>query len=545
MEEIRYCQVLKNKKKLNAYHPMVDVQKHVNNKLSEIINYNSPFFNTIHSKVRHVCENQYMNLFIYLYNNISNSVNQTEMTSNIISMIVFFHKDLDCRIFFEYDYDPDLWNSNINVLYLKREKMCKLLDKIYDDKIPKSLLSFETEIFKKINKHEKLIPVKDSVHKFTYPVSEKDLTWLNEYLKQMFFEEEKGKYFYMEVLEHFKHLGKCFLSLSKKKWLKYFLKMFVAETKPLYDEKINIHQKIQIASSCWWKDAGKQLILSDFQNFQKKQKDIKENIVNPIKKTGRKLLIDYLNNELRLSEQGKKKIINKYDQLNIIVGWNEKDLEYSYIGKEKLYCFDEWIFLGKKEKFLDIKNHLYTKVVKNEWRYFSISYVNAYYCRELNQVFLPASIFFEPFYQKGKHILNMAGIGSVIGHEIGHGFDYQNIFLDSKGEITEYNIQDTKKINQFANHFRKLYKNHEIDENITLAENMSDIFGLYMSYFSYPFQNEKEKEIFFQHFIMTQATDSYQNCPNRSQYDKNMDTHAPADVRTNIPISVFFSKFFK
>ena len=62
--------------------------------------------------------------------------------------------------------------------------------------------------------------------------------------------------------------------------------------------------------------------------------------------------------------------------------------------------------------------------------------VNAYYSATLNEIVFPAGIlqflFFDP---KADDAVNYGGIGSVIGHEMSHGFDDQGSKFDADGNM--------------------------------------------------------------------------------------------------------------
>jgi putative endopeptidase len=53
--------------------------------------------------------------------------------------------------------------------------------------------------------------------------------------------------------------------------------------------------------------------------------------------------------------------------------------------------------------------------------------VNAYYSPPMNLIAFPAGILQPPFWhgQEALSALNYGGVGSVIGHELTHGFDDQ------------------------------------------------------------------------------------------------------------------------
>src|SRR3546814_7029485 len=60
--------------------------------------------------------------------------------------------------------------------------------------------------------------------------------------------------------------------------------------------------------------------------------------------------------------------------------------------------------------------------------------VNAYYSSGTNTINFPAAILQPPFfYADGDDAINYGGIGAVIGHEAGHGFDDKGSQFDGAG----------------------------------------------------------------------------------------------------------------
>jgi membrane metallo-endopeptidase-like protein 1 len=60
--------------------------------------------------------------------------------------------------------------------------------------------------------------------------------------------------------------------------------------------------------------------------------------------------------------------------------------------------------------------------------------INAFYSPSSNQIYFPAGILQAPFYEaSAPKYLNYGGIGSVIGHEITHGFDDKGRLYDKDG----------------------------------------------------------------------------------------------------------------
>ena len=83
-------------------------------------------------------------------------------------------------------------------------------------------------------------------------------------------------------------------------------------------------------------------------------------------------------------------------------------------------------------------NRLNGPVDKDEWG-MTPQTVNAYYNPTGNEIVFPAAILQPPFFDpQGDPAVNYGGIGGVIGHEIGHGFDDQGRKSDGDGVLREW-----------------------------------------------------------------------------------------------------------
>lgn len=119
--------------------------------------------------------------------------------------------------------------------------------------------------------------------------------------------------------------------------------------------------------------------------------------------------------------------------------------------------------------------------------------VNAYYNPSLNEIVFPAAILQYPFFsQDVDDAVNYGGIGAVIGHEVGHGFDDQGSQFDADGNLKNWwTEEDRKAFTQLTSKLVAQYNAYEplpgknINGELTLGENIGDLSGLQIAFKAY------------------------------------------------------------
>lgn len=119
--------------------------------------------------------------------------------------------------------------------------------------------------------------------------------------------------------------------------------------------------------------------------------------------------------------------------------------------------------------------------------------VNAYYNSILNEIVFPAAILDAPFFDPNADpAVNYGGIGAVIGHEMGHGFDDQGRKSDGDGVQRDWWTQeDADAYMERASKFSEQYSAFEplpgefLDGDLGLGENIGDLTGVTMAYDAY------------------------------------------------------------
>ncbi|MBX3689046.1 M13-type metalloendopeptidase [Dokdonella sp.] len=115
--------------------------------------------------------------------------------------------------------------------------------------------------------------------------------------------------------------------------------------------------------------------------------------------------------------------------------------------------------------------------------------VNAYYSAATNTINFPAAILQPPFfYADGDDAINYGGIGAVIGHESGHGFDDKGSQFDgagnnanwwSKEDRDRFDERTAKLVAQFDAYVPLAdHPDQHVNGKLTLGENIGDLGGL-------------------------------------------------------------------
>ncbi len=144
----------------------------------------------------------------------------------------------------------------------------------------------------------------------------------------------------------------------------------------------------------------------------------------------------------------------------------------------------------------DMLSRLGTDVDPTEWGMFPQT-VNAYYSPLTNRIVFPAAILQPPFFNGGAdEAVNYGGIGAVIGHEIGHGYDDQGSQFDATGTLRNWWQDEDRegfvKFTQQMGEFIAAYCPVEGSEGPeclrpgqSMGETLGDVVGLQMAYRAY------------------------------------------------------------
>lgn len=203
-----------------------------------------------------------------------------------------------------------------------------------------------------------------------------------------------------------------------------------------------------------------------------------------------------------MSDETKKQAIEKLHTFTAKIGYPDKWRDYSKleIKNDSLFenirradAFEDDFWLAKvgQEKDMSI------------W-YMNAHQVNAYYDPQTNEICFPAGILQYPFFDMdADDAFNYGAIGSVIGHEMTHGFDDQGRHYDKDGNMRDWwTPEDAARFEEHAKIMVDFFDNIVVAPNthangkFTLGENLADYGGMTISYTAYKNFGEKSEDAY-------------------------------------------------
>ncbi|MFA3793138.1 M13-type metalloendopeptidase [Aliiglaciecola sp. SL4] len=185
-----------------------------------------------------------------------------------------------------------------------------------------------------------------------------------------------------------------------------------------------------------------------------------------------------------MSDATKTEALDKLSKFTVKIGYPDKWKDYSQLQISKSDLIGN-IKHSEELQWQQLLEKQTSPVQKHEWN-LTPQTVNAYYNPPANEIVFPAGILQPPFFNMdADDAVNYGGIGAVIGHEIGHGFDDAGSTFDGDGALrnwwTETDKQEFKKrTKQLIKQYSKFkpFKDLNVNGEFTLGENIGDLGGL-------------------------------------------------------------------
>lgn len=189
-----------------------------------------------------------------------------------------------------------------------------------------------------------------------------------------------------------------------------------------------------------------------------------------------------------MSEPTRKQAIVKLNAFMNKIGYPDKWRDYSALSVDRsayqtnrfrVSRFNEnrdWAKIGKP-------------VDRMEWG-MSPPTLNAYYNPQNNEIVFPAGILQPPYFDpNADDALNYGGIGSVIGHEMTHGFDDQGAKFDPTGNLANWwSEADLKAFQAKSECIVNQFNGFEVEKGLNMngklvqGESIADLGGLVIAY---------------------------------------------------------------
>ena len=260
-----------------------------------------------------------------------------------------------------------------------------------------------------------------------------------------------------------------------------------------------------------------------------------------------------------MSPATKKKAIIKLHQMVRKLGYPDKWKNYrglvikqdDYFGNAvRATLFEHARIIRRLNKHVD----------RTEW-FMTPQTVNAYCSFGMNDIAFPAAILQSPFFNpNADDAINYGSIGTVIGHEITHGFDDQGAKFDGKGNRkTWWTKQDRARFDKKAKVLVRQFNKYRVagglsvNGQLTLGENIADLGGASIAYDAYKLRLAKTgrknigeftpEQRFFLSFALFERE---LRRPEAAKTQVLTDPHSPGLFRINGPVSnlpEFYSAF--
>jgi putative endopeptidase len=184
-------------------------------------------------------------------------------------------------------------------------------------------------------------------------------------------------------------------------------------------------------------------------------------------------------------------------------------------------------------------------VDRDEW-FMLPQTVNAYYNPGTNEICFPAGILQKPFFDPdAEPAENYGGIGAVIGHEIGHGFDDQGSQYDGAGNLNNwwteadreaFEVKSRTLIEQYNGFEPRSLPGERVNGALTVGENIGDLGGLTIGHKAFLISqggsaSVEDREKVFLNWAYCWRTKRRKE---QEQQYLTIDPHSPPEFRANI-----------
>lgn len=247
-----------------------------------------------------------------------------------------------------------------------------------------------------------------------------------------------------------------------------------------------------------------------------------------------------------MSEETKVKALEKLSKFTPKIGYPDQWKDYSALEVKP----DDLVGNVMRSNEVEHARHtakLGGPIDRAEW-FMTPQTVNAYYNPGMNEIVFPAAILQPPFFDlDADDAVNYGGIGAVIGHEIGHGFDDQGSKYDGDGNLKSWwTDEDRARFEERTKALIAQYDDYEalpgqhVNGALTIGENIGDLGGLSIAYKAYHMALGEAEPAQIDGFTADQRLFiGWAQVWRRNYKDENLlqrlktDPHSPSEFRCN------------
>ena len=192
-----------------------------------------------------------------------------------------------------------------------------------------------------------------------------------------------------------------------------------------------------------------------------------------------------------MSDETKAEALDKLSKFTPKIGYPDEWRDYTALAIEADDYYGNIARATTAEYHRQMDRHN-GPVDRTEWG-MTPQTVNAYYHPLLNEIVFPAAILQPPFFNlDADDAVNYGGIGAVIGHEIGHGFDDQGSTFDGDGVARNWwTVEDRTAFEERTGKLVAQYdafapfEDLNVNGEFTLGENIGDLGGISIGLLAY------------------------------------------------------------
>jgi putative endopeptidase len=261
-----------------------------------------------------------------------------------------------------------------------------------------------------------------------------------------------------------------------------------------------------------------------------------------------------------MGEETRAKALEKLEAFTPKIGYPDRWRDYSALEVDRSDLLGNVRRANAFELDRDF-GKLGKPIDRDEW-FMSPQTVNAYYNPGMNEIVFPAAILQPPFFDlEADDAVNYGAIGSVIGHEVGHGFDDQGSRYDGAGNLVDWWTQEDRErfealtgalIKQYDAFELRDYPGNTVNGALTVGENIGDLGGLTIGYEAWRIATEGAPSPEIDGFTGAQRVFAgwAQVWKGKAREESalqllQIDPHSPAEFRANIArnLTEFYDAF--